>query len=459
MRESLNVVLVGAASPQWGHNISRDLLVSLSSDRICASYDPVLVLEDLDPRTLEPQAALARKVAEKLGNKVRIESTTDQRKALEGARFVVVSFAVGTLEAMQSDIEIPMEYGIFQPVGDTISIGGAIRAARNIPAILSVARDLEAVGHPEAWLFNLANPMSTLCRAVTRETRVRTIGCCHELYGGIRFLSDKIGFRNEEWRKRLKLEVVGINHCGWMRTVTLDGEDGLALFRKYLREQGLTQETSRLYNSEIPHLTRNNVKINLFLRHGVLPYSGDRHNAEFFTEFCNRQTNRGADYGVLLTTPQERLVQWRGEARATVNALLAGRKEMDLNLSQEAAGRLILSLLFKEAFYDVGNLPYRGRSLPGLPQGAVIERMVTYGPDGAVPDEVSPLPAPVHEHMVQVARNIEDVVEASLTGNRRRLLRAMRNDPLLKNMNPRKIPELVGRLLEVHRAHVHPGFF
>jgi hypothetical protein len=26
-------------------------------------------------------------------------------------------------------------------------------------------------------------------------------------------------------------------------------------------------------------------------------------------------------------------------------------------------------------------------------------------------------------------------------------------------MDRRKIPELVGRLLEVHREHLHPGFF
>ncbi len=34
---------------------------------------------------------------------------------------------------------------------------------------------------PDAWLLNLTNPMTTLCRAITRETPIKTIGLCHEL--------------------------------------------------------------------------------------------------------------------------------------------------------------------------------------------------------------------------------------------------------------------------------------
>ncbi len=459
MKEQLKVVLMGAASPQWGHKISRDLIVSLSDDEIQSLYDPVLVMEDVDQTNLGPQTALAEVTAEKLGSKVRIESSTDQRKSLEGARFVIISFAVGSLEAMQFDVEIPREYGIYMPVGDTFSIGGAIRAARNIPSILSIARDVEEVGHEKAWILNLANPMSILTRAITRETKVNTIGCCHELYGGLRFLADQLGFDKNEWRARTKLSVCGINHCSWMKEFRLDGKDGLQMLRDKLARRGYTSERIRLYNSDIPDLSRANIKMNLFLRYGVFPYSGDRHNAEFFAEFVNENTDLGADYGVLLTSIQERKVAWRGKERAKLVSLLSGKDEIDLKMSNEAAGRIIPALLLNRTLYDVGNLPYHGDELPGVPRGAVLERMVTYSENKAVPDTVTPLPQPVQEHLVLISGIIENYVEAAISGNRKLLLEALGRDPLLKNMDSEKIPEMTDRLLEASRDYVHPGFF
>jgi alpha-galactosidase len=360
---------------------------------------------------------------------------------------------------MQPDIEIPREYGIYMPVGDTFSIGGAIRAARNVPSILSIAKDVEEVGHEKAWILNLANPMSILTRAITRETSVNTIGCCHELYGGLRWLARQLGFDYNEWREKTRLSVCGINHCGWMKELSLEGKDGLQMLRDKLAERGYTSERSRLYDSDLPDLTRSNVKLNLFLRYGVFPYSGDRHNAEFFTEFVNDNTDRGADYGVLLTSIQERKVAWRGKERARLVSKLAGKEEIDLEMSNEAAGRIIPALLLGRRLYDVGNLPCHGDELPGVPRGTVIERMVTYEENKAVPDPVKPLPQPVQEHLVLLSGIIEDYVEAAVSGNRTILLEALGRDPLLKNMDARKIPEMTDRLLEASREYVHPGFF
>lgn len=458
MPEKLKVVVIGAASPQWGLTLSRDLIVTLSDEKFADSYNPVLMLEDIDSKNLKRQKELALRIAKRMGNRVSIESSINQKEAIDGARFVLTSFAQGSLEAMQYDLEIPQEYGIFQPVGDTISIGGAIRAARNIPAILSIARDIESVGHTDAWLLNLSNPMSMLCRAVTKETKVRVVGCCHELYGGIEVLAKWLNFPYDKWRQQLEFNVLGINHCGWMQYLRINGEDGFEKLRNYLAQKGIISEAKRLCLS-CPELARQNVKINLFLRYGVLPYSGDRHTSEFFTRFVNGESNKGADYGVLLTTAQERLVSWRGEARAYINELLEEKKELNLTVSREAASKIIAALLLGEKFCDVGNIPYYGDSLPSIPDGAVLERMVTYGKDGVIPDDVKLLPPELHGHLVLHAGIIEEIVQACVTGNRKLLTQALERDSLLQNMQQDKIPEMVGRLLDVHREHVHPGFF
>ena len=43
---------------------------------------------------------------------------------------------------------------------------GCMRALRNIPVFLDIAPDMEEMC-PDAWLLNLTNPMTTICRALT----------------------------------------------------------------------------------------------------------------------------------------------------------------------------------------------------------------------------------------------------------------------------------------------------
>src|SRR3712207_7020213 len=41
------------------------------------------------------------------------------------------------------DFEIPTRYGLRQTIGDTLGIGGIMRALRTIPVMLEMARDME----------------------------------------------------------------------------------------------------------------------------------------------------------------------------------------------------------------------------------------------------------------------------------------------------------------------------
>ena len=89
---------------------------------------------------------------------------------------------------MQHDIEIPQRYGIRQPIGDSVGPGGIMRALRSVPVLLDIARDVEAVA-PDAWFVNVTNPLTALCRSVTRETDVKTVGLCNEWVGATCILS------------------------------------------------------------------------------------------------------------------------------------------------------------------------------------------------------------------------------------------------------------------------------
>ena len=78
----------------------------------------------------------------------RVTATTDRRKAIEGARYVINCVRVGGLEAYADDIRIPLKYGVDQCVGDTICAGGILYGQRNIPVILDFCKDIREVAEP-----------------------------------------------------------------------------------------------------------------------------------------------------------------------------------------------------------------------------------------------------------------------------------------------------------------------
>ena len=122
---------------------------------------------------------------------------------------------------MRHDLAIPARYGIRQTIGDTVGPGGITRALRNIPVLLNIARDMEVLC-PDAWLLNVTNPMTTLCRAVTGQTSIKTVGLCHEItitHFLLSLLLDTSYFD-------VDMTVAGVNHFPVITELRLAGEDG-----------------------------------------------------------------------------------------------------------------------------------------------------------------------------------------------------------------------------------------
>ena len=96
--------------------------------------DATLRLMDIDPVRLEESELVARKVASTLNAPARIESTLDQREALDGADFVIVSFNIGGYRpATVTDFDIPKKFGLRQTIADTLGVGGIMRGLRTVP--------------------------------------------------------------------------------------------------------------------------------------------------------------------------------------------------------------------------------------------------------------------------------------------------------------------------------------
>ena len=95
---------------------------------------------------------------------------------------MITALSVGGFETMVHDIEIPARYGVRQPVGDSVGPGGIFRSLRSIPVVLEMAQAI-ARARPDVLFMNVSNPLTALCRAVTKTTNVKTVGLCNELVG------------------------------------------------------------------------------------------------------------------------------------------------------------------------------------------------------------------------------------------------------------------------------------
>ena len=115
-----------------------------------------LSLMDIDADRVETTAAAARELVAHHRFPTRVETTTDRRRALAGADYVIVTFQVGGLEAYRRDVEIPRRYGLDQTVGDTLGPGGVFRFLRSAPAYAGIARDMGELC-PGALPINYAN--------------------------------------------------------------------------------------------------------------------------------------------------------------------------------------------------------------------------------------------------------------------------------------------------------------
>ena len=157
------VVLVGAGSVTFTQVLVADFA------RTCPPDGLRLALVDTNPDALEVIARLVRRMVALLGADIEVLASTERRDVLPGADAVVTTISVGGRRAWEQDVFIPRRYGVFQPVGDTAMPGGISRAARMIPALVAIARDVVALC-PDALFFNYANPMSANFLAIRRAT-------------------------------------------------------------------------------------------------------------------------------------------------------------------------------------------------------------------------------------------------------------------------------------------------
>lgn len=156
--------------------------------------------------------------------------TTDPRRAIEGADFIVTTFRQGGMASRVIDEQTPLKYGVLGQ--ETTGPGGFAMALRTIPVMLDYVRLIRDLA-PNAWLINFTNPAGMVTEAVTRVAGFeRAVGICDNPSAMQRDAADILGVPPE----RLFVEYYGLNHLGWMSAAYVNGEDQVPAVIRALKE-------------------------------------------------------------------------------------------------------------------------------------------------------------------------------------------------------------------------------
>jgi alpha-galactosidase len=442
------IAIVGGGSVQWVPKLLRDFANTPSL------HGAEVVIEDIEAESVPRMVSLVEHIAEVRDIPLQATGTSDQRAALDGADFVVVAISTGGLASMRFDLEIPARYGIHQTIGDTVGPGGIARALRNIPVLVGVARDMEQLC-PDAWLLNVTNPMTSLCRAVTSQTPVRTVGLCHELtitHLLLCLLLDVSYFDVE-------MTVAGVNHLPVITGLRLGGDDGFARLSSLL--DGDPAELDRPLAMELPEgvlhgaprgerwtkqdiVDRSRIKLDLFRRFGVLPGAGDRHVAEFFAGYLTEESAQGQQWGV-------QAVPIEVHERSRVGHLADFTRDLASDqVSTWPSGELVAPLIDSLTTGTRRNLPLNipnDGSVTDLGDGAVVETICEADGDGVRGREPATLPPFLAEHLRRIAASQELTVQAALSGRRSGVVDALQADPLAGRLDVGRLEGLADELL------------
>ena len=210
----MKISFLGAGSVGFTQTLVRDILKVKKLQNIEIS------LHDISRSNLLMVAELIQKdiTANNLPTKLSIDPI--RKESIKNAKYIISCVRVGGLEAFETDISIPLKYGIDQCVGDTICAGGIMYGQRNIPVILDFCKDIKKYAKKNALFLNYANPMAMNTWVANEIGKVNTVGLCHGVQGGAKLIEDSLNIPSG----KMKYSCSGINHMTWYLDLNYKGK-------------------------------------------------------------------------------------------------------------------------------------------------------------------------------------------------------------------------------------------
>ena len=435
------ITFMGAGSTLFVRNVLGDCMCS------DALKDWEYALYDIDATRLEESFEIISAMNETKGGHARITKhlgVENRKEALRGARFVVNAIQVGLYDPCTIiDFEVPKKYGLRQTIGDTLGIGGIMRALRTIPVMDDFARDMREVC-PDALFLNYTNPMAMLSGYMQRYTGIETVGLCHSVQVCSEGLLKKLGMEDKlEGRREL---IAGINHMGWL--LELKDKDGNDLYPE-IRRRALEKNEAAMKDGAEKH--DDMVRMDYIRRFGYYCTESSEHNSEYNMFYIKSKYPELIErYNIPLDEYPRRCVnQIAGWAKER-DELKTG-KHLDHQRTKEYASYIMESIVTNTPYEIGGNVLNKGGLIENLPQDACVEVPCLVNGMGVHPCHVGRLPVQC------AAMNMTNInvqlltIEAAVTHKKEHIYQAAMLDPHTgSELDMDTIVRMVDDLIETH---------
>ncbi|MFD3260283.1 6-phospho-beta-glucosidase [Paenibacillus lentus] len=379
---------------------------------------------------------LAKRMVEKSGLPIEVHLTTDRRKAIEGTDFVSTQMRVGMLEARALDESIPLKYRVIGQ--ETTGPGGMMKALRTIPVLLDICRDIEELA-PNAWLLNFTNPAGMVTEAISRYSKVRSIGLCNAPIGLLKWLSSRYGVSPDQ----IYAEFTGLNHLHWVTRIEIDGENKLP---------ELLQDREGYSASNVPQHGWDPTFLSAL---GALPSYYLKYfymTGTMLDEQLKSHSGNGTRAEVVKRVENELFELYKNPHLQDKPKQLEQRGGAYYS---EAAVNLMRSLYNDTRDIQTLNVANRG-IIDFLPDDAVIEVNCVITKNGPLPLPITGLPEHI-KGLIHAVKTYERLaIDAAVTGDWEKALMAMVHHPLVPSVEV-AIP-LLDEMLEANKAYL-PQFF
>ncbi len=436
------IAFIGAGSTVFMKNLIGDAL------SMPALAGATIALMDIDPKRLAESEMVCAKMIATLGVPARLETHTDQRRAIAGADFVIVAFQIGGYKPCTvTDFEVPKTYGLRQTIADTLGIGGIMRGLRTVPHLWSLAADMAQVC-PDAIMLQYVNPMAINTWALgAKYPNLKQVGLCHSVQGTAAELARDLDIPVEDLRYR----AAGINHMAFYLNFEARQPDGSyrdlypALRDGYAA--GRIPKPSH-WNARCPNKVRYEVMTHL----GYFVTESSEHFAEYVPWFIkDNRPDLIETFGIPLdeypVRCEEQIAKWEQQV-----SKLREAEKIEVKPTHEYAATIMNSVVTGAPSVIYGNIPNRGY-IAQLPEGAAVEVPVLVDANGLQPTNVTGIP-PQLVALMRTNVNVQELTVAALMEeNREHIYHAAYLDPhTAAELDLRQIRALVDDLIAAHGA-------
>jgi alpha-galactosidase len=422
-----------------------------------------LALVDTDTRKLDWMKRIADRCVAARRIPLRVLATTDRKKVLKGADFVILAFANEGVKLRGVDSHISTKHGMVMCSGDTIGPGGTMRTLREVPRQNAILQDVRRLC-PDAWVINWVNPTAAMGIAMMRHfPDLKTLAICdgphNPHFDNNLIVQAKLAAKPEDvtdaLRTRVTIRAGGVNHFNWLVEMTHAGRDVTPQIKESVRAAARAA-TPKDDMSAIYTITKR-IAWQLADTVGYVPLCTG-HTREYLPYFNGHDVNKR---GALVIREWPINLRWKmmHQCWDDMQAIASGKRPVEDFLEKTTADHAsdIIEAMWmglpKKFYINTRN----GGAVINMTDDAYLEIPCMVSMNRLQPLPFGPMPRPILGYLQRVLDEHELAVEAAVTHDRRILRQAF-----LASMVAVSIPDVdaaISELLARERAYLPSAWF